>query len=63
LVEVDFGYMDAMEFRPRPALHPQSSGRDPGLNLSQYFYQTNHIGFFEDALNTIAIEISKRSFV
>lgn len=36
-----------------------SSGRDPRLNLSQYLNQMKHVGLFEHAFDTIAVEIGK----
>src|ERR1700738_867248 len=62
LVEGDFGY-GCNGFRQRPAQHPRSSGCDPWFNLSQYLYQTDHVGLFEHAFDTIAVEISEGSLI
>ena len=40
-----------------------SSGCKFRFYLPQYLHQTNHVGLFEHAFDTIAVEIGERSFV
>jgi hypothetical protein len=44
-------------------INDYSSRSEPRLYLPQYLDQTNHVGLFEHAFDTIAVEIREGSFI